>query len=391
MRFSFTFLFILLSFYSFSQGKLLSVEELEEQETYKSLEEASTSPEEVYILDLHDKKLKQFPQEILGFKNLQILYLSENKIQSLPENINELEKLQILDLYDNKIVNLPNSFSELKNLKRLDLGYNGLKGVPEQVYDLLTLEKLFLYGNKIKNIPEEITEMNTLREFRLGNNRIKKLPENMGSLQNLEELHIAHNQLYKLPNSFSKLQKLQWLDLSFNYFKSIPQNIPQSNSLENIYLWDRRSESSNKSNFGNSATNWHFLKPYEGNLWALTLGAAYGNQGAGLELGLARAYRKDFVMIATGISGEYYFNGVVGAKASVWFNSLLSLGLHALYYTDGSENAFGFRPEVGIGTSYFSLMYGYNIIGGGSNSEWSRSLITLRVLLPIKPFHLPWQ
>ncbi|PBJ11407.1 leucine-rich repeat domain-containing protein [Flavobacterium sp. ACN6] len=78
-------------------------EKKKEKSTFYDLEEAKIKPELVVELDLSQTNLKEFPPEILKFKNLKFLTLSKNEIAEIPNEINKLQLLIGIDLSNNPI------------------------------------------------------------------------------------------------------------------------------------------------------------------------------------------------------------------------------------------------------------------------------------------------
>ena len=131
------------------KGRVLPRSELERMNWYYSLEEAMKEPEKVYKLSLQGSKLKEFPMEVLVFKNLQVLNLSENKIKNIPPEIKELKYLQILNLQDNKIREVPGEIGSLRNLKVLYLAHNKIVYFPVEFCSLKQLEYLDVSYNRL--------------------------------------------------------------------------------------------------------------------------------------------------------------------------------------------------------------------------------------------------
>ncbi len=117
-------LFLLLTLLSFGQCKLFSEEELRNQKTYVSMEDALKERKKVYKLDLSLSNLTAVPEGIDKLKCLQVLDLQDNKIEELPEKLTKLKKLQYLYLQNNYIHQLPVKMEKLKHLKKIDLRGN---------------------------------------------------------------------------------------------------------------------------------------------------------------------------------------------------------------------------------------------------------------------------
>lgn len=376
---------------------LLSYTALSRQKVYSSLEEALKEPEKVLVLDLGDQKLEILSSEIGQLIHLQKLTLYGNKLKVLPAEIGNLKNLQWLDLYYNKLEELPDEFRNLKNLYYLDLGTNHFKEIPSEVYALSGLRHFYIYGNKIKTIPAEITTLNRLEylragkglKFLTGGNRIRKLPDNFGELSNLKELHLPDNCLRKLPSSFSKLQNLTWLEINHNRFKKIPSVLDSMPRLQYVSIWDRGFSEEEKTRVKRALpkTNISYHQDYEGNFWGVMAGLQQGNYTLA-EVGIARAFKKDIVLLAVGASGEFNLNkNTTGIKLSAWANglSIFSLGFHGIYYIEKEQNYFAVRPEFGIGMGVVSLNYGYNILYRKGSTGINKHLVSLRVLLPFSP------
>ncbi len=78
-----------------------------------SLEEALQKPDSVRSLTLKKKKLKEFPKEILQFKNIERLDLSRNSIKEIPKEIQSLKKLHYVNFAQNYLTTLPTEMADL--------------------------------------------------------------------------------------------------------------------------------------------------------------------------------------------------------------------------------------------------------------------------------------
>ena len=120
-------------------------------------------PNAVYKLDLSKNKLKEFPLEILVFKNLNWLSLYKNKLTIIPEAIRELVFLQDLNLSNNRIDSLPEELFELVNLKVLRAAQNELSFLSANINCLEELETLDLWSNNFEDFPEELESLINLK------------------------------------------------------------------------------------------------------------------------------------------------------------------------------------------------------------------------------------
>ncbi len=90
---------------------------------HKKLEDATDT---TYALDLRGKRLKAFPEEVLGCLNLRSLSLGRNTLAELPAALFEMHLLTELDLADNLFTTLPEAIREAPVLETLLLQNNPL-------------------------------------------------------------------------------------------------------------------------------------------------------------------------------------------------------------------------------------------------------------------------
>ncbi|HAI76251.1 MAG TPA: hypothetical protein DCM08_08380, partial [Microscillaceae bacterium] len=325
---------------------------------YRSMAEALAEPEKVIILDLSDQKLTQVPGGISQLRALEQLYLSNNKLSSIPDDISNCKQLKILMLNGNRLSDLPESLVMLKNLERLELNGNVFTKIPSVLLLMPQLKEIYLFSNRLKALPEEIQTWDSLKVLRLSNNRLKTLPESMGDLGALEELHASNNYFKTLPASFGKLKKLQLLLLDNNLFKDLPPQLIDLDTIQAIRLWNRNFQQTAIDQFKAKHPQTRLLleKNYEGKLWALQIGYQQGKQGWA-ELGVMNGFRKDFLWMGWNLATEYNWQSQAwGVRAGLFVNAGIAFGLYGVYYQGaGSATSYGFRPEIGLGTSIFSL------------------------------------
>ena len=77
---------------AYAYERVKSPGELSQLPQFTSLEEAMREPENVYKLSLANDDMKNFPMEVLMFKNLQVLNLADNKIKAIPAGNRHTEK-----------------------------------------------------------------------------------------------------------------------------------------------------------------------------------------------------------------------------------------------------------------------------------------------------------
>ncbi|MHA1282479.1 MAG: leucine-rich repeat domain-containing protein [Promethearchaeota archaeon] len=103
----------------------------------------------IYMLNLVNCELPEFPEAIFRLKNLQELRINYCGLRELPERIRELKQLKVLELRKNCLESLPKSISELNNLYRLDLSYNRFRHLPQLKNGPANLVTLNISGNRV--------------------------------------------------------------------------------------------------------------------------------------------------------------------------------------------------------------------------------------------------
>jgi Leucine-rich repeat (LRR) protein len=89
-----------------------------------SLSEGLINPSSVTELDLHYSGLKEWPEELKQFVNLEVLNLNGNEISSIPNSIEHLQNLRELKFCGNRIYKIPTSIFSLPLLTSLDFNCN---------------------------------------------------------------------------------------------------------------------------------------------------------------------------------------------------------------------------------------------------------------------------
>jgi Leucine-rich repeat (LRR) protein len=180
--------------------------------TYRSLQEALEHPSKVLRLDLSDKRLEEFPPEILLMTNLEELRLRNDGIRSLPPGIGGLSKLRTLDLSGNPITVLPDEFTQLRSLEVLLLN-------DDPALDL-------------EHDLELLSRLPRLRILELRGDGIRQLPSSIGRMEHLEELYLNNNQLQAFPAELNGMRALKLIDLGTNPVQPlIPLDLQQRGVL----------------------------------------------------------------------------------------------------------------------------------------------------------------
>ncbi|TAG87011.1 MAG: leucine-rich repeat domain-containing protein [Bacteroidetes bacterium] len=374
--------------------KLYSIIELKSKKTFTKIEEIKKNPDNVIVLDLGDEKLKELPKEIELCKNLQKLVIYGNELKKLPDFLGNLKNLRYIDVYNNQLTDLPANFSNLTHLLYIDLGNNRFKNIPEVIFELKNITHLYIYGNRLKNIDEKIGNLKQLEELRIGKglkvlsggNRIKKLPESITQLTQLKELHAPDTRLRELPKGFENLKKLEWLEFANVSFLKMPDVLAELPNLRYVSFFDNFNKKE-KENLAEKKPKLTTLydKNYEGNFWAWQVAVKQG-KFTDVELGIAKAFKKDFITLAMSFSGLYQIqNQRAGTQIGVQANSLISVGLYGGAWLGNQNTNFFFRPQIGFGKGNLSLTYNYDWTFGKETQNFNTHSIRICALIPFKP------
>ena len=135
--------------------------------TFKNLEEALETPDQVQKLVLRRKRLKSWPDEVLAFPNLKELDLAHNKIDAFPADLSALDQLEVLVLTHNRIDSVPDAIGGITALRELYLGNNEVYHISEELGRLTRLELLELWSNNIYYLPNSAADLVNLKEVDL--------------------------------------------------------------------------------------------------------------------------------------------------------------------------------------------------------------------------------
>jgi len=234
-------------------------------------------------LFLNQLELKEVPEVIYRFPNLEELYLGKNELQEANFDMSRLPRLQQLHMQGNQLTNESLKISENKSLTVVNLNENNFTDIPDavkncrrttglwlggnllgklssksfknlkQVTDLnfykssvtvlpkgirkmKNLQVLDLYYNQLTALPTSIIRLRKLTHLAISNNELTVLPKKINKLKNVHTLYAHHNHLSKLPDRIVKMQKLQILDLGYNWFTNFPPQLTAFANLQELDL-----------------------------------------------------------------------------------------------------------------------------------------------------------
>jgi Leucine-rich repeat (LRR) protein len=232
---------------------------------FENLDKAVLDPNSVIHLNLKQKNLKDFPQVIFSFKNLEVLDLSVNSIEVLPNGIGiNLPKLKELYLNSNRLTSIGLEITACTNLSVLQVLDNPLESiVPEirnmrvlhtlklsstnpkvkfqsAIWELTQLNYLFLLKMNIESIPSSVGNFKSLQEICVNDNSVGQIAKELYELTQLEYLGLGNNKLSSIPPAIGHLENLNYLAVFGNPISNVPETIGNFKKLEWFAAWNTK-------------------------------------------------------------------------------------------------------------------------------------------------------
>jgi Leucine-rich repeat (LRR) protein len=238
MNYSFTFLFLALGLYSFSQERLdLELPHNKRGYTLIWSEQYAFDhpPEHVLNLDARQaKNLDSLIKRLPEFKNIESLNLWGLGLDSLPDFFKSFPHLRYINIAKNNLTGIPASFNTLKHLKRVELSGNPIGKLPEVLYHseltLLDIQAIELKGTFV--ISENWKNLEFLA---IAHNPIDSI-YGVRNLKKLETLYATKCNLSFLPEDWRGCRKLEILYIDFNPILDLPKSLLRRNRLRYILL-----------------------------------------------------------------------------------------------------------------------------------------------------------
>jgi len=158
-----TLVILFLTSFIYAQDGLFTLEELENEQLFESMEEALLEPENVIRLDLSKQKIPNLDYDFGKLVKLQWLNLSKNDFEEFPIAVTELPDLQWLDLSKNDITKIPDEIGKLQNLLYINISKNKVYVISPELGKLKKLETIDFWDNPIKTFPDELRGMSSLK------------------------------------------------------------------------------------------------------------------------------------------------------------------------------------------------------------------------------------
>jgi Leucine-rich repeat (LRR) protein len=224
-----------LTYESFEEDKLFSLEELYELPTFRYMDRAMENPEQVFKVAFVKRNYKKVPDEIYRFKYLNILELTLNEINYLPRYVGDMIYLQDLYMASNDFKDIPEHVYDLPHLKRISFADNEITEIPEKLIAKEGIEEIYLGRNDIREIPAELFDMKDLKVLQLDRCLITYLSPDIARLQTLNVLNLGWNGLRDLPyEELKSMKNLRSINLSKN-----PLDRARVMELRNAMPWAR--------------------------------------------------------------------------------------------------------------------------------------------------------
>ncbi|MGB3949207.1 MAG: leucine-rich repeat domain-containing protein [Bacteroidia bacterium] len=226
-----------------------------------NLDEALKNPDKYRSARFYQAGLKEFPEQLFLFKNLEEIDLASNQISTLPNRLTEFKQLKEIHVNNNKLTSLGSEITNCTQLVVLQIQDNPLKSIsadiakltmleeltmgefapecvlPNELWTLTNLKKIKITNANITQIPAEIKNFKRLDVLCLTHNAIASIPNEVYSLSTITYLNLGHNKIDKLSSDIIKLENLNYLGVFYNPLKSIPSEVMSLKKLSFISCW----------------------------------------------------------------------------------------------------------------------------------------------------------
>lgn len=226
-----------------------------------NLTEALKNPDMYKSARFYAAGLKEFPEQLFLFKNLEEIDLASNEITALPANLNEFkylkeihvnrnkltslgteitscQLLQVLQIQDNPLQTITSDIGKMKTLQEITLGELAVGClIPSELWTLTDLKKIKITNSNITEIPAGIAKFHQLDVLCLTHNAIAKIPDEVYSLKTLTYLNLGYNKISAISPSVEKLENLDYLGVFYNPVSTLPAEITGLKNLSFISCW----------------------------------------------------------------------------------------------------------------------------------------------------------
>lgn len=226
-----------------------------------NLDEALKNPDKYRSARFYKAGLKEFPEQLFLFKNLEEIDLASNELTVLPDRLTEFKLLKEIHVNNNKLTSLGSEITNCTQLQVLQIQDNPLKTIspdiakltllqeltlgeiapecliPSQLWTLTGLKKIKITNANITEIPVEIKNFKQLDVLCLTHNSITQIPDEVYSLTTITYLNLGHNKINKIATDIKNLENLNYLGVFYNPLTVIPQEVFALKKLDFISCW----------------------------------------------------------------------------------------------------------------------------------------------------------
>ncbi len=204
-------------------------------------------PEQLFLfknleeIDLASNQLTVIPERLNEFKNLKELYLNKNKLTSFGPEIIACQQLRVLHIHDNPLQTISPEIGKMKTLLEINLGQIAAGcAIPAELWTLTNLEEIKITNANLTEIPAGIANFHQLYVLCLTQNAITVIPDEVYNLKTLKSLELGYNNIKVISPAVARLENLTSLGVFCNPVSTIPAEITGLKNLSYIRCWKTR-------------------------------------------------------------------------------------------------------------------------------------------------------
>ena len=190
-------------------------------------------------IDLSSNQLTALPDRLTAFKLLKELHVNNNKLTALGIEITNCTQLQVLQIQDNPLQTISPEIAKMIALEEFTMGEIATEcTIPDQLWTLYGLKKIKITNSNMTKIPVEIKNFKQLDVLCLSHNAITEIPNEVYSLSTITYLNLGHNKLNSVSSDIGKLENLDYLGVFYNPITYIPKEVTTLKNISFISCWN---------------------------------------------------------------------------------------------------------------------------------------------------------
>ena len=190
------------------------------------------------IVDWHDLELSYIDPHWLqghGINSFTYVGLSSNSLRNIPEQILRFNNLQKLQIHHNRITAIPPELFTLPRIKDIDLSFNSITSLPPDLHSRSlapSLESINLSNNQLNDLPLYLKNSH-IRLLDISSNLFSRVPSCIIQMTHLNTLNISSNiGIEEVPYELGNIRNLTFLGINgLPYIKNVPTS-KKSSPLE---------------------------------------------------------------------------------------------------------------------------------------------------------------